>query len=329
MKLLVLVAVALLLTISVSRVAFGQATSECIAGGAVPADKPDLAADCDALLEIKRKLAGTDFLNWKADLEFQMEHVVHEYYGYSEWVTNWDNIRVDGSRVVWLNLPHETTVSGSIPAAVAKLSALKQIRLSHTRVTSIPPELGQMTNLEELSIRGARLEGSILPEVGNMSSLRYIGLDRNNLTGHIPPELGKLSNLKTLMLHDNLLTGTIPSELGEIDLHSVYLAGNSLTGCIPASWEGMMERHNHHNDLDELGLPYCDSTQTVSTPTPVPPVTTPTPTPSPIPTPTPVPQAPSSTPLDTTQEIADLRARIESLEAKIQALLDAIIRALN
>ena len=50
------------------------------------------------------------------------------------------------------------------------------------------------------------------------------------------------------------LTGSIPAELGGLhNLDSLLLAPNQLTGCISKGLRDVVD-----NDLDELGLPYCD-----------------------------------------------------------------------
>ena len=98
----------------------------------------------------------------------------------------------------------------------------------------IPPELGQLGNLEVLNVCGntrrdgtmivGGLTGSIPAELGNLMSLKGLALNINELTGSIPSELGNLQDLELLWLFGNALTGPIPSELG--DLH----------GEGPASW---------------------------------------------------------------------------------------------
>ena len=100
---------------------------------------------------------------------------------------------------------------------------------------SIPPEIGNLTNLIFLRLYG-NLTGSIPPEIGNLTNLTELALQGNQLTGSIPPEIGNLTNLIQLELTDNELTGSIPSEIGNLtNLNSLWLENNQLTGEIPES----------------------------------------------------------------------------------------------
>ena len=65
----------------------------------------------------------------------------------------------------------------------------------------------------QLILRLNNLTGEIPPELGNLFNLQRLQLQVNNLTGEIPPELGNLSNLERLYLYGNNLTGEVPSEL--------------------------------------------------------------------------------------------------------------------
>ncbi len=78
----------------------------------------------------------------------------------------------------------------------------------------MPPELGNLTNLDRLNLSDNQLTGEIPPELGNLVNLASLSLDRNQLTGGIPPELGNLASLNRFSLHNNQLTGQVPSELG-------------------------------------------------------------------------------------------------------------------
>ena len=62
------------------------------------------------------------------------------------------------------------------------------------------------------------LSGSIPPELGNLANMDYLELGLNNLTGPIPPELGNLASLTELYLWGNNLTGPIAPELTTPDV---------------------------------------------------------------------------------------------------------------
>ena len=118
---------------------------------------------------------------------------------------------------------------------------------------SIPPELGNLTNLRVLDLRGrtasataSRLEGPVPAELGNLSSLEELYLSHNELTS-IPAELGRLGNLRVLNLQSNDLTGLLPSELGKLaSLERLYLNDNALSGPIPAALGGLASLEGLH-----------------------------------------------------------------------------------
>ena len=67
----------------------------------------------------------------------------------------------------------------------------------------LPPELGNLANLQQLSIHANQLSGEIPPELGNLASLTHLSLGGNELSGEIPPELGNLADLAFLYLNGN------------------------------------------------------------------------------------------------------------------------------
>ncbi len=104
---------------------------------------------------------------------------------------------------------------------------------------SLPAELGNLSELEELAFYDNSLTGSIPPELGNLSKLETLNLRNNMVTGLIPPELGQLSNLDGLHLNNNLLYGTVPSELGNLGpvrLGVIIIENNQLIGELPHSF---------------------------------------------------------------------------------------------
>ncbi|NJL04735.1 MAG: hypothetical protein HC911_07455, partial [Chloroflexaceae bacterium] len=63
---------------------------------------------------------------------------------------------------------------------------------------------GRVTSLE---LAGNQLTGSIPPELGSLTNLEQLDLWGNQLSGSIPPELGNLTKLTGLWLYNNQLTG--------------------------------------------------------------------------------------------------------------------------
>lgn len=101
---------------------------------------------------------------------------------------------------------------------------------------TIPPELGNLTHLQELLLDSNQLSGPIPPELANLLNLQELRMDNNQLSGGIPPELGNLPNLQTLSLYKNHLSGIIPPELANLTrLQELWLESNQLRGSISAT----------------------------------------------------------------------------------------------
>ena len=82
----------------------------------------------------------------------------------------------------------------------------------------VPPEIGDLTNLQSLSLSNNQLT-SIPAQIGNLTNLQYLILNDNQLTG-IPPEIGDLTNLQYLTLNNNQLSGDISPWLAPLRLNS-------------------------------------------------------------------------------------------------------------
>ena len=197
-----------------------------------------LITDCELLLSIKDTLAGTGTLNWNMDTG----------------IASWDGVTIDvtPSRITQLDLRIKR-LNGSIPSQIGSLDKLQQLYLGHNQLTgAIPPELGNLTGLTQLWLNRNQLTGPIPARLGGLTALLSLGLDNNRFTGEIPAELGNLTEMTQLFLENNHLIGAIPLQLGGLQLRFIYLAGNSLTGCIPVGLRDVRDK-----DLDTLGLVYC------------------------------------------------------------------------
>ncbi|WP_052435856.1 leucine-rich repeat domain-containing protein [Neochlamydia sp. EPS4] len=101
------------------------------------------------------------------------------------------------------------------------------LELNNLGLTSLPPEIGQLSQLQRLELSGNQL--TILPaELWQLSQLQVLDLSDNQLTT-IPVEIGQLSKLQTLSLFKNQLTA-IPAEIGQLTkLQVLDLSNNQLT----------------------------------------------------------------------------------------------------
>ena len=188
---------------------------------------------------------ATDGPDWTDNTNWLSDAPIGKWYGISTDIAG---------RVTGINLGGND-LSGLIPPELGNLSNLEDLTLFGNQLSGpISPELGKLSNLERLYLGGNDLNGSIPPELGNLSNLEGLYLGDNQLTGPIPPELGNLSNLTLLYLADNQLTGPIPPELGNLsNLTLLHLGYNQLSGCVPAALRDIEE-----NDFKLLGLPFCD-----------------------------------------------------------------------
>ena len=60
------------------------------------------------------------------------------------------------------------------------------------------------------------LYGNLPVEIGNLTELQIISLESNNLTGSLPQEIGNLINLEELILSSNNMRGELPKEIGNM-----------------------------------------------------------------------------------------------------------------
>ncbi len=211
--------VALALLLSSPGAAVAQSSQElCENEVAVenPQENPGLVADCAALLASKEALQGSDSdamaLNWSSDVP----------------IGDWNGITVEGSP------PRVTKLRFSDPFASVGNDQLWDLKKAPFLKGSIPPELGELSNLEELHLSYNSLSGGIPKQLGNLSNLTQLYLSYNNLSGRIPKQLGKLHNLTQLDLSHNHLSGRIPRQLGKLsNLEQLLLNTNSLERGIP------------------------------------------------------------------------------------------------
>ena len=151
-------------------------------------------------------------------------------------VGEWYGVETNGrGQVVAVDL-YWNGLRGTIPSELGELKELEELALGSDELRGrIPPELGNLPRLRVLTLSHNQLSGPIPASLGELPvTLESLSLNGNRLTGGIPTELGQLRGLSVLRLDENALTGAIPVELGQLKhLTELDLADNHLTGQIP------------------------------------------------------------------------------------------------
>ena len=213
----------------------------CESGTVVPepAGNPGLVADCVALLDARAAFVSDVPLNWDS----------------ARPITEWEGITIEGMprRVQGLDL-WVRRLTGHIPPHLGRLVELRNLSLAGNRLFGpIPAELSSLHALQSLDLRSNHLSGSIPRELGDLRGLAALRLQSNRLADSIPAELGNLAALQALDLAFNRLSGPIPAELGSLAaLRSLDLASNRLSGPIPGELGSLAELRTLDLSSNEL-----------------------------------------------------------------------------
>ena len=127
---------------------------------------------------------------------------------------------------------------------------LKAFHLSNAMVTdpTLPSSWGIFQGLQELSLHGLNLEGTLPAAWAGMINMTHLLLgDNPNLGGSLPVAWSAMQQLKLLDLslnYDNGLrgavSGTLPPSWSEmVKLETLDLWRSSVVGNLPASWAGL------------------------------------------------------------------------------------------
>lgn len=101
--------------------------------------------------------------------------------------------------------------------------------------STIPTEIGILTNLIFVDFDFNQLTGTLSSELLSLSSLTQLDLNNNQLSGSING-IGVFSDMEFLQLHSNLFTGTVPEAVGNYtNLAAFTLHDSSISGTMPQS----------------------------------------------------------------------------------------------
>ncbi|KAI3797469.1 hypothetical protein L1987_32726 [Smallanthus sonchifolius] len=207
-------------------------------------------SDLDALLKLKASLlaapATSGLDDWKPP---EPNSIVSDSHCSFSGVTCDENARV--TSLIISNVP----LYGTIPPEIGVLNRLVNLTLVSDELTGVlPVEMCNLTSVRFINFSTNSLTGEFPGEiVAAMTELQVFDVYNNNFSGKLPLEFVKLENLKRLFLGGNFFSGEIPEEYSEFpSLISLGLQGNELSGRIPASLSRLP-------DLEELWLGYYNS----------------------------------------------------------------------
>ncbi|PRQ32600.1 putative protein kinase RLK-Pelle-LRR-IX family [Rosa chinensis] len=134
------------------------------------------------------------------------------------------------------NIPLNASTGWSIPNELENSAQLQNLSLIECNLVGQLPEfLGTLPNLRMLQLSFNRLTGG-LPKSFGQSLLQILWLnnqDGGGMTGPIDV-IGSMTSLTQVWLHGNKFTGTIPENIGDlVSLKELNLNGNQLVGPIP------------------------------------------------------------------------------------------------
>lgn len=131
-------------------------------------------------------------------------------------------------------------MSGKIPNGLGDLINVEEITLSRNGFSGeVLLDFSRLKKLKVLDLSQNGFEGSIPDSIGGLTDLLKLDLSWNQFSGKIPGSMRGLKELEFLDLSYNRLGKSgVPLFLGEMKrLKEVYLNGNLLGGEIPEIWE--------------------------------------------------------------------------------------------
>lgn len=106
--------------------------------------------------------------------------------------------------------------------------AATELNLQNKGLTSLPAEIGNLTQLVKFDVSHNNLTGALPAEIGRLTKLQILNASDNKLTG-IPAEIARLTNLQTIDFSNNGITD-LPNEIYNLtQLKTLNLSNNPIS----------------------------------------------------------------------------------------------------
>lgn len=154
-------------------------------------------------------------------------------------------------------------ITGHLPESVGNLENLEILVIDQSLMGGVFPEcLRGLKNLKVLNLMGRVENGEFmdheyyhgpLPEwIGELTELEELTLGNNKFEGDIPESFSRLTKLAHIEINANMFTGPLPDVSLMKDLVRVEYEGNYFTGGIPACYATVLD----NKDLIEFCVIY-------------------------------------------------------------------------
>lgn len=156
--------------------------------------------------------------------------------------STWFGVVISSCHVTNLNLTNNQ-LAGTLPPELGDLTQLVTLDLSNNTLTgSLPNTISNLVSLSSLQLYNNQLSGPLPAGLYGLSTLQNLDLSNNQLTGSVSTSIGNLIGLTSLSLSINQFTGTLPSEIGNLtNLQYLRLALNQFSGSLPGTFGNLLQ----------------------------------------------------------------------------------------
>ncbi|XP_050367372.1 uncharacterized protein LOC126785777 [Argentina anserina] len=148
--------------------------------------------------------------------------------------------------------------TGSIPNYFTSWKDLISLEMQASGLEGpLPSSLSFLKNLTDLRIGDLSGGSSEFPNLSNMTNMQKLMLRSCNITGEIPEYISTMTNLAVLDLSFNRLKGAVPNFANIMQLSTIYLTSNLLTG-LPDWIKSRDTRYNidvSYNNFSQSSVP--------------------------------------------------------------------------
>jgi hypothetical protein len=124
-------------------------------------------------------------------------------------------------------------LTGNLPLGLGNLTELQTLSLRFNALTGeIPSDFGNLVSLRNLYLQSNFFSGEVPEFFFSLKNLVRLNLGKNNFSGEVSEKFNKLTRLDTLFLEQNRFTGSVP-DLNVPPLHQFNVSFSNLTGSIP------------------------------------------------------------------------------------------------